>query len=101
METWSERLLLWFSTRLFAPAIFLDTREPALLQTFLSSKTGVFVEVGANDPIVGSQTYALEQRGWSGLLVEPLREYADQLRSKEGFTPFVVRLDEAAPSGAK
>jgi len=73
--------LLWFSTRLFAPAIFLDTREPALLQTFLSSKTGVFVEVGANDPIAGSQTYALEQRGWSGLLVEPLREYADQLRS--------------------
>jgi rare lipoprotein A len=29
------------------------------------------------------------------------QQYADQLRSKEGFTPFVVRLDEAAPSGAK
>jgi len=29
------------------------------------------------------------------------QQYADQLRSKEGFTPFVVRLDEAAPSGVK
>ena len=32
---------------------------------------------------------------------EAAQQYADQLRSKEGFTPFVVRLDEAAPSGAK
>jgi rare lipoprotein A len=29
------------------------------------------------------------------------QQYADQLRSKEGFTPFVVRLDEAAPAGVK
>jgi len=32
---------------------------------------------------------------------EAAQQYADQLRSKEGFTPFVVRLDDAAPSGAK
>jgi peptidoglycan lytic transglycosylase len=32
---------------------------------------------------------------------EAAQQYADQLRSKEGFTPFVVRLDEATPSGAK
>jgi peptidoglycan lytic transglycosylase len=30
---------------------------------------------------------------------EAAQQYADQLRSKEGFTPFVVRLDEVAPSG--
>jgi rare lipoprotein A len=32
---------------------------------------------------------------------EAAQQYADQLRSKEGFTLFVVRLDEATPSGAK
>jgi rare lipoprotein A len=32
---------------------------------------------------------------------EAAQQYADQLRSKEGFTPFVIRLDEAAPSGVK
>jgi rare lipoprotein A len=29
------------------------------------------------------------------------QQYADQLRSKEGFTPMVLRLDEPAPSGVK
>jgi rare lipoprotein A len=32
---------------------------------------------------------------------EAAQQYADQLRSQEGFTPFVIRLDEAAPSGVK
>ena len=32
---------------------------------------------------------------------EAAQRYADQLRSKENFTPFVVRLDETAPSGVK
>jgi rare lipoprotein A len=32
---------------------------------------------------------------------EAAQQYADQLRSREGFTPFVVRLDEAASSGVK
>jgi len=27
------------------------------------------------------------------------RQYGEQLREREGFTPFVVRLDESAPSG--
>jgi peptidoglycan lytic transglycosylase len=32
---------------------------------------------------------------------EAAQQYANQLRSKESFTPFVVRLDEATPSGVK
>jgi len=32
---------------------------------------------------------------------ETAQQYADQLRSKECFTPFVVRLDEVVPSGVK
>jgi rare lipoprotein A len=30
---------------------------------------------------------------------EAAQQYADQLRTKEGFTPMVLRLDEPAPSG--
>jgi hypothetical protein len=37
------------------------------------------VEVGANDPILLSQTRDLERRGWNGILIEPLQEYAEQL----------------------
>lgn len=38
---------------------------------FGDRREGFFVEVGANHPREGSQTWLLEQNGWSGLLVEP------------------------------
>lgn len=37
----------------------------------LIGDTGYFVDVGAHDGIVHSNTYALEQLGWDGVCVEP------------------------------
>jgi FkbM family methyltransferase len=42
---------------------------------------GFFVEVGANHPTRYSQTWFFEQRGWKGLLVEPLSQKAALLRA--------------------
>jgi FkbM family methyltransferase len=42
---------------------------------------GFFVEVGANDPRNGSQTWFLEQRGWRGILVEPLFRFYEALKA--------------------
>jgi len=66
---------------LLAPAVLPPEVEPELVDAFLGDGKGVFVEVGANHPVVGSQTWRLEQRGWSGLLVEPLAERASELRA--------------------
>ena len=41
-----------------------------------------FVDVGANHPVIDSQSYHLEILGWKGLLIEPLKEYTDLLQSK-------------------
>ena len=41
---------------------------------------GFFIEVGANDPVVISQTYLLEQNGWEGILVEPQPGCCQRLR---------------------
>tara|TARA_B100001093_G_scaffold491712_1_gene532079 strand:+ start:1582 stop:2328 length:747 start_codon:yes stop_codon:yes gene_type:complete len=41
-----------------------------------------FVDVGANHPVIDSQSYHLEVLGWEGLLIEPLKEYTDLLKSK-------------------
>lgn len=49
---------------------------------FGRSRTGVFLEAGANDPQVLSQTYLLEQQGWTGALVEPVPECCERLRAK-------------------
>lgn len=55
--------------------------ENALVRRFFEdADSGCFVEVGANDPFHYSQTWHLEQRGWGGLLIEPIAELCDRLR---------------------
>lgn len=38
------------------------------------------MEVGANEPQAGSQTWFLEERGWQGILVEPQSQLCERLR---------------------
>ena len=62
-----------------AQAVFREDVEQQVLADYLPAR-GFFVEVGAFHPVDFSQTYALEQRGWDGLLVEPIPAQADNLR---------------------
>ena len=43
-----------------------------MLLTLVGEAPGTYVDIGSGHPIRGSNTYALYQRGWSGLLVDPL-----------------------------
>lgn len=57
--------------------------EERLVELFFDdANEGVFVEVGANEPKTFSQTWHLEQRGWRGLLVEPIPELCERLRKE-------------------
>lgn len=57
--------------------------EKELVWKFFDQKReGVFVEVGANDPVAGSQTWLLEQNGWRGVLVEPQSAHCARLRQQ-------------------
>jgi FkbM family methyltransferase len=47
---------------------------------FAPQRKGFFVEVGANEPQHGSQSWQFEQDGWTGVLVEPQPDLADHLR---------------------
>ena len=74
---------------MLAPAIFPAEAEPALTAEFFKSDPpGFFVDVGAHDAVAYSQTFDLEQRGWTGVLVEPLPDMARQLRTM-GVEPLV------------
>jgi len=56
--------------------------EQILVREFFGNKShGFYVDVGANDPIIESQTYHLEESGWHGLLIEPLTSYCDRLKA--------------------
>jgi FkbM family methyltransferase len=59
-----------------------EAEEKELVWKFFGRKRdGVFVEVGANDPVAGSQTWLLEQHGWQGVLVEPQASLCEKLRT--------------------
>jgi len=95
--------MAWFAfpslSAMFAPAIFRRGDETSLVREFFGSARGIFVEVGANDPVKGSQTFHLEQRGWSGILVEPLVECVEQLRRTRSATVFAVAAGAPADEG--
>ena len=59
-----------------------EAAEKELVWKFFGRKgEGVFVEVGANDPVAGSQSWLLEQNGWRGVLVEPQASCCEKLRA--------------------
>lgn len=49
-------------------------------QFFGERKDGFFLDVGANEPHKGSQTWILEERGWRGILIEPQAKLCERLR---------------------
>lgn len=51
---------------------FAQCAEDVMLLTLVGEAPGTYVDIGSGHPIRGSNTYALYQRGWSGLLVDPL-----------------------------
>jgi FkbM family methyltransferase len=89
--------------RFFTPAIFprIDLADEALMiANHFGDRTGVYVEVGAYDPIVMSQTWQLELRGWKGLLVEPVAEQAAKLRAQRNAKVAEVACGSPSQHGA-
>lgn len=67
---------------------------------FLGRKTsGYFVEVGAYDGVAFSNTWGLAERGWSGLLVEPVPAFAERCRVNHAAHPAVRVVNAAVGDG--
>jgi FkbM family methyltransferase len=73
--------------------------EARLIAAFFGERKGYFVEVGANEPRARSQTWHLEQAGWSGVLIEPQPDLADQLRAQRTAKVFAVACSSPANAG--
>jgi FkbM family methyltransferase len=74
-------------------------RENRLISAFFGDIKGYFVEVGANEPRERSQTWFLEQAGWTGVLIEPQPELADKLRGKRKAKVFAVACSSPENAG--
>lgn len=51
--------------------------EDAMLQALLPSTAGFYIDIGSGHPILGSNTYALYELGWRGILVDPVKANVD------------------------
>ena len=80
------------------PALF-DNDARLVRQFFSGQPTGFFVEVGANHPRLLSQTWHLEQAGWTGVLIEPQPDLADRLRRERTARVFAVACSTPANAG--
>jgi FkbM family methyltransferase len=79
-----------------------EEQEQRLIREFLESfgrAPGYFVDVGANHPHAGSQSWHLERRGWRGILIEPLPELADRLRETRTANVFAVACSSPENAG--
>jgi FkbM family methyltransferase len=83
---------------LLMKAIFPPEQENGLKERFLGTAPGFFVEVGANHPVDGSQTWHLEKLGWTGILVEPLPALVQTLRRQRA--AMVVECACSGPGNA-
>ncbi|MCY1165608.1 FkbM family methyltransferase [Polaromonas sp.] len=72
--------------------------EQQLVQAFFGGSKGFYVDVGANDPVLDSQSQHLEALGWTGLLVEPDPDCCELLRKTR--TGTVVEMACSSPENA-
>lgn len=72
--------------------------EQQLVQAFFGGRLGFYVDVGANDPVLDSQSAHLEALGWRGLLIEPDPDCCELLRKTR--TGSVVELACSSPENA-
>jgi hypothetical protein len=74
-----------------------DGPEQALVREFFGGgRRGFFVEVGANEPQFASQSWHLEELGWTGVLIEPQPDLADALRQARAATVCAVACSSPA-----
>ncbi len=75
--------------------------EEELIQLFFGDATGHFVDVGANDPFKNSQSWHLGERGWNGLLIEPMPDCVIALLKKRKAAVAAVACSSPANHGKR
>jgi FkbM family methyltransferase len=68
---------------------------------FRGTDRGFFVEVGAYQPENLSQTFDLEQSGWTGVLVEPQPDLAAELRRRRSAKVYQEACSSRRNSGSR
>ena len=55
--------------------IFSETGEDALLWQIFRGEQGEYLDIGAQHPYLGSNTYSFYKKGWRGIAIEPQSDF--------------------------
>ena len=56
--------------------------EDVILNRAFPQPTGYYIDIGANDPVFGSNTWALYQRGWNGIAIDPSQRTCAEFKAR-------------------
>lgn len=59
-----------------------NLEDVILWRIFKHIQNGVYIDVGANDPVMNSVTKAFYDHGWRGINIEPMQQYYQRLRQE-------------------
>jgi Methyltransferase FkbM domain len=60
-------------SRSFRKVDFTQFGEQEIIRQLIPQESGTFLDIGAGRPISGNNTFFLYKKGWSGILVDPIR----------------------------
>lgn len=71
---------------------FSQNNEQDIILQYFGSRKGFFLDIGANDGITLSNTYALQLQEWKGVLIEPSEEAFNRIKASNGVQKFNVAI---------
>ena len=71
-----------------------QNNEQDIILSYFQSRKGFFLDIGANDGVTLSNTYALQLQGWRGVLVEPSEEAFNRIPVNLSVHKFNVAIGE-------
>jgi len=74
------------------------TEQKIILDYFSNREDGKFLEIGAFDPFLFSNTRALVEKGWTGVMVEPDRICFEKLKKEYSNNSKITLIDKAISS---
>jgi FkbM family methyltransferase len=69
-----------------------QNNEQDIILQYFGSRKGFFLDIGANDGITLSNTYALQLQEWKGVLIEPSEEAFNRIKASNGVQKFNVAI---------
>ena len=69
-----------------------QNNEQDIILSYFQSRKGFFLDIGANDGVTLSNTYALQLQEWKGVLIEPSEEAFNRIKVRYGVQKFNVAI---------